>query len=156
REPESNLHVPPSATPPGQDVNGARRAPTASDSDLLRRRGGEERHDVACKAPQAGTAACAAARAAAVKQHITGPGVAQRLELLPDLVGTAVHRADFVDYPRVTGGLFWPAMHRTVRSGRQVQLTHPVLQPALQRGRLFGLGSSDKEGPGHTDLHRIK
>src|SRR5262249_48637948 len=107
-------------------------------------------------APQAGAAAGAAARAAAVDEHITGPDLAQRLELRRDLVGTAVHSAALVDHARITSGPVWPAIDRAVRSGRPFQLTHPVLQPALQRRLLFGFGISDKEGPSHPDLHRIK
>src|SRR5262245_58846942 len=102
-----------------------------SDSAALRCRGGEERHNVACETPQAGAAPCAAARAATVEQHITDPDLAQRLEPLRNLVGTPIHRADLIDHPWVTGGPVRPAMDGAVRSGRQVQLTHSVLQPTL-------------------------
>ena len=89
-----------------------------SASAPLRRRLGEVRHDVACEASQTFAAACAAARAATVEQHLSDPDVAQRLEPLRDLVGSAVHGADFVNHPRVTGGPVRPAMDRTVRSSR--------------------------------------
>src|SRR5687767_2205381 len=66
-----------------------------------RLRPAKRRHDLAGEAAQALAPARAAAGAAAVDQHVARARVAQLLQLLRDVVGAAVHRADLVDRPRI-------------------------------------------------------
>ena len=47
-------------------------------------------------------------------------------------------------------------MHGAVGPGRELQLAHPVGEPALQRGLLVRSLVGDKEGAGDADLHRVE
>src|SRR5215470_13796808 len=78
------------------------------------------------------------------------------MELLNNLLGTAVHGATYVDGARITGGPVWPAMDRAVGPRCQTQLTHAVLQTAFQRGLLLVPPIGDEEGARHPHLHGIE
>src|SRR5207248_9759425 len=87
---------------------------------------GEGGHDLAREAPEARAAALAAARAAAIDQHIADPDAAQLVELLRDLVGRAIDRAIAVDDIGIAGGAVGTAMHRAVGARGQFQLADPL------------------------------
>src|SRR5215471_1808349 len=78
------------------------------------------------------------------------------MELLNNLLGTAVHGATYVDGAWITGGPVWPAMDRAVGSRCQTQLTHAVLQTAFQRGLLLVPPVGDEEGARDPHLHGIE
>ena len=101
-------------------------------------------------------AALAATRSAAVDQHVSDPGPPQFVELLGDIVGSAIHRADAVDGVGVAGGAVGSAMDGAVGPRRELQLPHPVCQTALQRALLFLFRVADKEGAGDADRERIE
>src|SRR5262245_50354240 len=112
--------------------SGGSREPRRRSVGPLRRLAGEGRHDVAGEAAQALPPPRPAAGAAAVDQDVAGPGVAQLLELLRDVVGAAVYGAVLVDGPRVAGGPVGAAVHGAVGPRGQLQLADPVLQPPLE------------------------
>src|SRR5262249_34620838 len=108
------------------------------------------------EAAQAFAAAGAAAGAAAIDQNITNPSVAQLLQLSCDAVGIAVHRADFVYRLRIAGSSVRSAVNGAVGPGRQFQLAHPVLQPALHCRLPFTCILRDKEGARDAHLHWVE
>ena len=114
------------------------------------------RHHLGGEAAQALPAARTAAGAAAVDQHIADAGPAQFVELLGDVVGAAVHRAVAVDRVGVAGGAVGPAMHGAVGLGRELQLAHPIGEPAFERRLLFGGAVADEEGAGDADRQRVE
>src|SRR6185436_6897065 len=113
-------------------------------------------HDLAGKAPQALSPARATARSTTVDQHVVDADVAELLEPLRDLVGSAVDGTVLVDGPGISGGAVRAAEHRAVGPGGELQLAYPILQPTLQsRLSLLG-GIGHEEGTGHADLHRVE
>src|SRR2546421_10672844 len=91
---------------------------------------GEGGHDLARKAPEARAAALAAARSAAIDQHITDPDAAQLVELLGDLVGRAIDRAVAVHRIGIAGRAIGTALDGAVGPRREPQLAPPVGQAA--------------------------